>query len=71
MVEIIIYAIAILLFIFIDFGEVFKNKHLKPIIIYTSFMLISFTVFFLYMQGVQIPSPAEPIKNFITSIFGG
>jgi len=69
MLEVIIYMIAIFLFVFIDFSEVFKGKHLKPIIIYSSFMILSLAVFYLYSIGVQIPSPAQPIKDFITSIF--
>ena len=69
MLEVFIYLIAILIFIFIDFGEVFKGRHPKPIIIYSSFMVLSLTVFYLYSIGVPIPSPAEPIKDFVSSIF--
>jgi hypothetical protein len=57
------------IFIF-DMLPLMKKKNGKVILIYLPIFLFTLTVNVLYGLDFDIPSPADPIKNFVSSIFG-
>jgi hypothetical protein len=60
----ILYAVA---FIF-DYLPIMREKNIKVNWIYGAIFAASMIVIFLHELGVKIPSPAKPIKYFITSV---
>jgi uncharacterized protein with PQ loop repeat len=42
----------------------------KTSAVYIVFLIVSFTVLLLYSFGVEVPSPAVPIKNIVGALFG-
>ncbi|WP_298839246.1 hypothetical protein [Clostridium sp.] len=63
---IILYIIVVLF----ESDALFKEKNKGKIIFYFSLITFSMTISILLSLGVQIPSPSNPIKNLIISIFG-
>ena len=66
-------AICILLYLFIVIFEVIpliKSKKKKTLLIYIPTLLFTLTINILFAMGVNIPSPANPIKDAVTLIFG-
>lgn len=53
-----------------EFIPLYKQNQKKDLFVNGALFLVSFAVAILLCIGVVIPSPAEPIKEFITSIFG-
>lgn len=47
-----------------------KNKQWKVLIIYSIVMSTAFTLTLLHDLGIDIPSPANPLKKLVTSIVG-
>ena len=43
----------------------FKKSEKKQNIVYCALLIVSFTVLFLYSIRVEIPSPSDPIKQFL------
>lgn len=63
---IIIYAILALY----EFLPLYKEKEVKELAVNGVLFIFSFAIATLIFLGVSIPSPADPIKEVITSIFG-
>jgi hypothetical protein len=53
-----------------DFIPLLKKKNGKVILIYLPIFLLTLAMNILYGLGFDIPSPADPIKNLVSSIFG-
>jgi uncharacterized membrane protein len=53
-----------------DMIPLIKKKDGKVILIYLPIYLFTLAVNVLYGLGFDIPSPADPIKNLVSSIFG-
>lgn len=70
MILIFIYSFIYIFFIIIDLIPLYQNKRWKSFWAYSSLLLISYTILLLIVLDVKIPSPAVPIKNAITAIFG-
>ena len=58
------------LLVIFEFIPLYKQKLWRDFTINAILGLLSFAVALLLSFGVMIPSPAIPIKDFITSIFG-
>ena len=54
----------------VDLIPTIKKKNIKVIVIYSSIYIFTLTINILYGLGFDIPSPADPIKKIISSIFG-
>lgn len=63
---IIIYAILA----YIQLIPLYKNKLWRDFWVNSSIVALSFAVAALLSLGLKLPSPSEPIKNFITAFFG-
>lgn len=70
MILIFIYSLIYIYFVIADLIPLYQNKRLKLAWTYSSILLISYTLLILIVLEVKIPSPAVPIKNVITAIFG-
>lgn len=53
-----------------EFVPLYKEREVNTLVINGVLFLISFITAVLICLGVSIPSPADPIKKVITSIFG-
>jgi hypothetical protein len=67
---IILVIIAYAFLVYIQLVPLYKNKQWKDFWVNSSIWFFSFLVAVLLSMGVKIPSPADPIKEFITAIFG-
>lgn len=67
MIYILSFLIYLLVFLF-DFLPILKAKQTKTILLYALFFLISFVVIFLKEMEIRLPSPAAPIKYFISNV---
>ena len=67
---IILFTMVYLLFLYIDIIPILKNKEWKVFIIYSIIITTAYTCTVLSELGVKIPSPANPLKEMITSIVG-
>jgi hypothetical protein len=56
--------------VFIQLVPLYKNKQWRDFWVNLSISALSFVVAALLSLNIKIPSPAEPIKNFITAFFG-
>lgn len=59
-----------LTFLLAEIIPIIKNKQWKVLIIYSAFIITAYTLTVLSELGVKIPSPSNPIKLIVTSIFG-
>lgn len=62
--------IVFLLFIIFDLIPIFHKKKWKVFWVYTILISFSYVIHILLTIGVKIPSPADPIKKLVSSIFG-
>lgn len=69
MVLIIIVCVYIV-FLLIDFLPLIKEKKWKELVIFSVVFFSSLLISILLIQGVKIPSPAKPIEEIVTAIFG-
>lgn len=60
----------ILSFIIFDLIPIFRQKKWKVFWVYTILISFSYIIHFLFTVGVKIPSPAVPLKRFVSYIFG-
>lgn len=58
------------LLVFYEFIPLFKQKFWRDFWVNAVLGIFSFTIAMLLCLNVKIPSPAKPIKEFVTSIFG-
>lgn len=70
MILLIFYTFIYILFVIIDLIPLYENKQWKLFCTYTSLLLISYTLLILIVLDIKIPSPAMPIKNAVSAIFG-
>lgn len=59
-----------ILFLCIDIIPILKNKERKMLIIYSIIITTAYVCTVLSELGVKIPSPANPLKDIITTIVG-
>lgn len=57
-------------FILIDVIPIVKNKKWKVLVIYSALICTAYTFSVLTELGIKIPSPANPLKQIVTSIVG-
>lgn len=69
MIATIIYSVLVIIFIFHDLVPLIKNKQWKTSILYSVIIVFSLSIIVLYAFNVKVPSPAKPIKNFVTKVF--
>lgn len=67
---VIIVIMAYMLSAVFEFMPLYKEKQLPDLWVNGAVFVISFGVAVLLSIGVDIPSPAAPIKEVITSMFG-
>lgn len=53
-----------------DIIPAFKKKRRKILLFYFPVFVITLLIHFLYGLGFQIPSPADPIKQFVSFVIG-
>lgn len=53
-----------------DIMPLIKKNSGRFMLIYLPVFLLTLTINVLYGLGVNIPSPADPIKDIVSSIFG-
>ncbi len=53
-----------------DLRLLIKKKEKKSLFFYIPIFLITFVINILFELGVDIPSPAGPIKDLVNLIFG-
>ncbi|WML53028.1 hypothetical protein RCG17_27440 [Neobacillus sp. PS3-12] len=54
-----------------EFIPLYKQKQWRNFWVNSVLALCSFTIALLLTFGINIPSPSEPIKNMVLSLFGG
>lgn len=59
-----------LTFLLVDIIPIVKSKQWKVMIIYSTLIITAYTFTVLNELGVKIPSPSDPIRLIVTSIFG-
>jgi hypothetical protein len=67
------FIIVILLYVIIITFEtisLYEEKNKGKIFLYLSLSIFSMIISVLLTLGVQLPSPSNPIKNIVISIFG-
>ena len=69
MIELVMCTFFYILLVVFELVGIFKSKDKKLIWIYSIILVITYAIHILFIIGIKIPSPAEPIKNIITSIF--
>lgn len=66
-------ALVVFAYIFIGFIELFplyRKDNRKDFWVATGFTVSSFIIALCLSLGVNIPSPATPIRNLVISVFG-
>lgn len=58
------------LIVFLDIIPTYKDGTRKEFWVSTGILSVSFVLFILLSFEVQIPSPADPLEQLITTIFG-
>lgn len=66
---IILCTIVYILFFIIDFIPLYKSEKSKVVVVYLILFISSYILQLLIKLNVDIPSPAEPIKKLVSSIF--
>lgn len=67
---VIVVVLAYAFIIYFDLVPLYRKKHWRDFWVNMTFSIFTFVIAILISLGVAIPSPAYPIKNFITSIVG-
>lgn len=57
-------------FVLMDVIPIIRNKNWKVLVIYAVLMMTAYTFTVLTEFGVKIPSPSNPIKQVVISVFG-
>ncbi len=57
------------LIVLFDTFPIYKEKPRKDFWVSTSLLTVSFVLFVLFSFGIDIPSPAGPLKQFINMIY--
>jgi len=65
---IILLLIAFALIAIMDLPKLIKEKQRKEIVVYLSLFAFAFTISFLLVIGIQIPSPVTGIKYIVKDI---
>lgn len=58
------------LFVFTDVIPLVKTKRWKVLAVYGAIYAAAFIFTFLLELGVEIPSPAVPLKQLVTAVIG-
>ncbi len=58
------------LFILTDLIPVYQNKRWKLFWVYSAIMAFVYVLTIFITMGIKLPSPAVPLRNLITEIFG-
>lgn len=67
---VILVIISFLILIFFETVPLFKQNNKGKIIFYFILITFSMIISILLTLGVNLPSPSNPIKNIVISIFG-
>lgn len=70
MVNFVMCSLFYILFIVFELIPIYKDKDKKLFWTYGIITISTYIVHVLLIVGIKIPSPADPIKNLIISIFG-
>lgn len=57
-------------FILADVIPIFQNKQWKLFWVYSAMMVVVYVLSIFIASGKRLPSPADPLKNAVTAIFG-
>lgn len=57
-------------FIIFDLVPLFQQKKWAEFWVYLSIIIVAYVVHFLYVIGIDVPSPAVPLKRLVSYIFG-
>lgn len=66
----VVFTIICFIFILIDLMPMYQSKSWRLFWIYTVTMVFGYILVILIGLGIKIPSPSEPLKMIITTIFG-
>lgn len=61
---------ASIFFIITDIVPICQNKQWKLLCVYSAFMILFYVLSILLTIGIEIPSPAKPLENAVSAIFG-
>lgn len=56
-------------FVFVDLIPIYRSGKYKLFSVYTLMLTVSYVIRVLISIGIKIPSPVEPIKEIVISIF--
>lgn len=61
---------AITFFILLDLIPIYQNKLWKLFWVYSAMMVFLYVLTIFIALDIKLPSPATPLKNAVTTIFG-
>lgn len=62
--------ISYIIIIYFETALLLKEKNRAKMVLYFSMIIFSMIISVLLALGVQLPSPSNPIKNIVITIFG-
>jgi hypothetical protein len=65
-----IIIISYIIIMYFEAGVLLKEKNRVKMVLYFSMIIFSMILSVLLALGVQLPSPSNPIKNIVISMFG-
>lgn len=69
MIELTMCTLFYILLVVFELKQIYRSKDKKLFWIYSIILVITYTIHILYIIGVKIPTPAEPIKDIISRAF--
>ena len=67
---IILCTIVFIFFIIFDLIPLFQQKKWKSCWIYIILFCVAYTIHLLFLLGIKVPSPSQPIQKIVSFIFG-
>lgn len=69
MIEIALCTFFYIMLVVFELVQIYKDKDKKLFWIYSIILFITYIIHILFIIGIKIPTPSDPIKNIITGIF--
>lgn len=69
MIELVMCTLFYILLVVFELIQIYRSKNKKLFWIYSIILIITYIIHILFIIGVKVPTPAEPIKNIISKIF--
>ncbi|PKM94849.1 MAG: hypothetical protein CVU84_07955 [Firmicutes bacterium HGW-Firmicutes-1] len=67
---VILILILYILVVLLDFMPIYKQRNKKSNLIYIGLIIIAITLSIAIEMGIDIPSPAKPLKNIVSYLIG-